>query len=192
MDTIEGSGQVNQEANPWVTHSSKTIYDNPWIRVVENQITNPGGGPGIYGVVHYKNRAVGVIPVDDEDHTWLVGQFRYPTGEYEWEIIEGGAAPGEQLLECARRELLEEAGLEAAEYRLLLGDLQLSNSVSDERGHVFVARGLTICEPDPEETEQLQLRRVPLAEAFRMAMEGEIRDLLSVAGLLKLQIELFG
>lgn len=183
-------GSDDPERNPWVTHSSETKYENPWIRVVENQVTNPAGGDGIYGVVHFAHRAVGVIPIDEENHTWLVGQFRYPGKSYEWEIIEGGAKPDEQLLESAQRELSEEAGIAASDYRLILSDIQLSNSVSDELGYVFVARGLTFHDAEPEETEELSLRRVPLEEAFRMVADGEIRDSLSVMGLLKLQVGL--
>lgn len=178
------------EQNPWATHSSELKYENPWIRVVENRVTNPTGGDGIYGVVHFVHRAVGVIPIDEENHTWLVGQFRYARNSYEWEIIEGGVKPDEQLLASAKRELREESGIEAENYRLILSEIQLSNSVTDEVGFIYVARGLAFHEPDPDPTEELKLRRVPLTEAFRMVEDGEIRDSLSVMGLLKLQIEL--
>lgn len=172
--------------NPWQTHETRLAYENPWIAVRESQVTNPSGRPGIYGVVHYKNRAVGVIPLDEEDHTWLVGQYRYPTDTYEWEIPEGGAPEGEDLLACAQRELLEETGLRATDYEMILRDIQLSNSVSDERASIFVARGLTLGNAEPEETEQIAVRRVPLAEALAMVDRGEIRDAMSVAGLLRL------
>lgn len=172
--------------SPWLTHRTQLVYENPWIAVRESQVTNPSGRPGIYGVVHYKNRAVGVIPVDEEGHTWLVGQYRYPTDTYEWEIPEGGAPEGEDLLECAKRELLEETGLQASRYEMILSGIQLSNSVSDERACIYVARGLAQGEAEPEETEQIVVRRVPLAEAFAMVDRGEILDAMSVAGLLKL------
>jgi len=107
----------DSEANPWTTLSTRVVYDNKWIRVREDQVINPAGGPGIYGVVEYKNRAVGVVPVDDEGFTWLVGQYRYTQGRYEWEIPEGGCPVGENLLDCARRELREETGLIAEHYR---------------------------------------------------------------------------
>jgi 8-oxo-dGTP pyrophosphatase MutT (NUDIX family) len=177
---------TGEDSNPWVTHESRLVYENPWIRVREDRVTNPGGGPGIYGVVEYKNRAVGVIPVDDEGFTWLVGQYRYTTESYEWEIPEGGCPEDEELLECAARELQEETGLIAAEYRLILSGLQLSNSVSNESAYIFVARGLSQTEATPEETEKLTVRRLPLAEAVAMAERGEIRDAMSVAGLMKL------
>ncbi|NOX99246.1 MAG: NUDIX hydrolase, partial [Verrucomicrobia bacterium] len=136
-------------SNPWLTHSTRDIYDNAWIHVQENQVTNPSGGKGIYGVIHYKNRAVGVVPIDDEGNTWLVGQYRYPTETYEWEIPEGGCADDEELLDAAQRELLEETGLIAETYTPILSHLQLSNSVSDERAFLYTARNLTMTEAQP-------------------------------------------
>lgn len=174
---------ANPEADPWITHQKREVYSNPWISVSESRVTTPTGTPGIYGVVHYKNRAVGVIPIDDENHTWLVGQYRYPTDTYEWEIPEGGAPFEESLEECAHRELREETGLSAEHLELLIGDLQLSNSVSDERAHLYVARGLTRGEAEPEATEQIRVRRLPLSEAFAMVDRGEIKDAMTVLAL---------
>lgn len=162
------------------------MYANPWIRVREDRVLNPRGGPGIYGVVEFRNRAVGVIPVDEEGYTWLVGQYRYPHRCYEWEIPEGGCPAGEGLEDCARRELREETGLVAEVVELLLGDLQLSNSVSDEKAYLFVARGLHQAEPEPEDTEAITVWRLPLADAVAMARDGRIRDAMSVIGLLRL------
>jgi 8-oxo-dGTP pyrophosphatase MutT (NUDIX family) len=172
--------------NPWKTLSTREVYSNPWIRVREDQVINPSGNPGIYGVVEYKHRAVGVIPIDDEGFTWLVGQYRYTHDIYEWEIPEGGCPKGEDLIECAKRELLEETGIIASEYELILDGLQLSNSVSNEKAWIFVARGLSFVNATPEETEKLEVKKVPLAQAIEMALNGDIRDAMSVAGLLKL------
>ena len=178
---------MNPETNPWTTLSTREVYLNPWIRVREDHVLKPNGTPGIYGVVEYRNRAVGVVPIDDEGHTWLVGQYRYTQNRYEWEIPEGGCPQGESLEDCARRELLEETGLVAATLEPLLLDLQLSNSVSDETAHLYIARQLTQQAPQPEDTEQLRLRRLPLAEAIEMAATGQIRDAMSVIALLALR-----
>lgn len=172
--------------NPWITHSTKVVYDNPWIQVTESDVTNPNGGSGIYGVVHFKNRAIGVVPVDEENHTWLVGQYRYTLDSYEWEIPEGGCPENESPLEAAKRELLEETGLTARHYETLLDNIALSNSVSDERATVFVATGLQEGSANPEETEDLRLRRLPLTEAIEMVKRGAITDSVSVIALLML------
>lgn len=170
--------------NPWTTVSTREAYSNPWIRVREDQVINPSGGPGIYGVVEFQNRAVGVIPIDEEGYTWLVGQYRYCHHTYEWEIPEGGCPDDEDLLDCARRELLEETGIVAEDYQMILEGIQLSNSTTNEVAYIYIARGLTFTEAQPEATEQLQIRRVPVEEAIEMARNGTIRDGMSVMGLL--------
>ena len=174
------------QENPWTTLSSREIYLNPWIRVREDQVLKPNGTPGIYGVVEYRNRAVGVVPIDKDGYTWLVGQYRYTHNRYEWEIPEGGCPEGESLEDCARRELLEETGLVASELEPLLLDIQLSNSIGNETAHLFIARGLTQETPQPEDTEQITIRRLPLSEAIQMAATGQIRDSMSVIALLAL------
>lgn len=174
------------EKNPWTTLHSRVAYSNPWIQVREDQVLNPSGGPGIYGVVEYKNRAVGVVPVDEEGFTWLVGQWRYAQDRYEWEIPEGGCPPGESTAECARRELMEETGLRAAKIEPLLTGIQLSNSTTNEVCDIFVARELVPGTSAPEETEQLQVWRLPLKEAIAMALDGRILDSVSVLALLRL------
>jgi 8-oxo-dGTP pyrophosphatase MutT (NUDIX family) len=173
------------EENPWTTLSTKPIYENRWIKVREDQVLNPSGGPGIYGVVMFQNIAVGVVPVDEEGNTWLVGQYRYTHNRYEWEIPEGGCPKDESLLDCAVRELREETGLIAEKYEHL-GELQLSNSTTDEVAHLYLATGLTQADAQPEETEQLQVRKLPLRDAIEMALNGEIRDAMSVVALLKI------
>lgn len=178
--------------SPWITHKTRPVYENPWIGVTESEVTNPGGGAGIYGVVHFKNRAIGVVPVDEDGFTWLVGQFRYPLNTYEWEIPEGGCPTGESPLDAARRELEEETGLRAGRFRLLLDGIALSNSVTDERATIYLATDLTAGIANPEESEALLIRRLPLSEAIAMVSRGEITDAISVIALLALAAEGFG
>ncbi len=173
--------------NPWQTLSSKVEYDNPWIKVTEYQVINPAGGPGIYGVVGFKNLAVGILPLDEDMNTWLVGQYRYTLKEYSWEIPEGGAPAGSTALEAAQRELLEETGITAQKWTKIL-DMNTSNSVCDERGVAFIAQDLTFGEADPEDTEDLQLRKLPFQEVFDMAMRGDIQDGLSLVTIFKAKL----
>ncbi len=173
--------------NPWTVHAAETRYSNPWITVVHHEVTNPGGGPGIYGVVRYRNHAVGAIPVDADGATWIVGQYRFPLGRYSWEIPEGGAPDGTPPLETAVRELREETGLSAGRW-LELMRMDLSNSVTDEEATLYVAWDVVAGDSAPEETERLAVRRLPLGEAVAMAMDGRITDAMSVAGLIKLKL----
>ncbi|MGB0176609.1 MAG: NUDIX domain-containing protein, partial [Owenweeksia sp.] len=163
-------------------------YSNPWIEVTESKVINPNGGEGIYGVVHFKNLAIGVIPLDDENNTWVVGQERFPfNGKYTWEIIEGGGPLSDDPEDSARRELLEEAGLKASELELIQ-EMDLSNSATDERALIYVARGLSFHDSNPDETEKLQVRKIPFEELYQMVLKGEVTDSLSVAGVLKLKL----
>lgn len=176
----------DETKNPWKTLSSREVYENQWIGVREDQVLQPDAEQGIYGVVHFKNVAIGILPVEDE-HVYLVGQYRYPLNQYSWEIPEGGCPENEDLLSAARRELAEETGLRAESWELM-GEAHLSNSVSDERAVWFLARGLTQGERDPEGTEQLNVKRLPLKEALRMATTGQITDALSLLAIMSYQL----
>jgi len=167
----------------WKKLSSKAIYDNPWITVFEDQVINPGGGHSDYGVVHFKNTAVAIVPLDGEGNTWLVGQERYTLGQFTWELPMGGAPRDEEPIAAARRELKEETGLTAKRWSQILR-LHTSNSITDEEGIVFVAEDLDEGEPDFDETEDLRIRKLPLSEALAMIERGEITDAISVAALL--------
>jgi len=169
--------------NPWKTLSSKPIYSNPWISVREDQVINPSGGHGIYGVISFNNLAIGIVPVDKDLNTWLVGQFRYTLNEYHWEIPEGGGPIDIEPLASAQRELLEETGITASNWTLL-SNIHTSNSVTDEVGYLYLAQDLTFGEAEPEETEQLSVWKLPLADAVDLVMQGKITDSLSMAGLL--------
>ncbi len=175
-----------EQENPWTILSSKEIYNNPWIQLTEHQVINPSGGEGIYGVVHFHNLAVGVVPYDKGD-IWMVGQYRFPLEAYSWELPEGGGPLGVDALESAKRELREETGLEAEEYKVLF-EMDLSNSVSDERAIVYLATGLTQGVAEPEETEELVVRKMSLEEAFAMVERREIRDSLTVTAIYKMML----
>jgi 8-oxo-dGTP pyrophosphatase MutT (NUDIX family) len=173
--------------SPWRTLGSRNVYENPWISVREDSVIRPDGDPGIYGVVHYKNIAVGVLPVE-EDHVYLVGQYRYPLERYSWEIPEGGCPEDEEPLRAAQRELREETGLEAGNWRKL-GEAYLSNSVANERAVWYLATDLIPGEQQPEGTEVIGVRRVPLREAVAMARDGRITDALSILALTTYTLE---
>ncbi len=171
--------------NPWKLKTSKKIYDNPWITVHEEQVINPKGGDSLYGRVHYKNLAIAIVPLDEELNTWLVGQWRYTLNEYSWEIPMGGGPLEIDPLESAKRELKEETGLDAREWECFL-KMHTSNSVTDEVGYCYTAKGLTQGETEFDETEDLAIKKVPFQEAFNMCINGEITDSLSLAAILKL------
>lgn len=179
----------NPEANPWQITSEKAIYDNAWINVTEYQVINPSGNPGIYGKVHFKNLAVGVVPLDEDMNTYLVGQYRFPTDSYSWELPEGGGPHDADPLDSAKRELLEETGLKANKW-VELQRMHLSNSVSDELSIVYLAQGLEQHEAEPEDTEQLIVKKVPFEEVYQMVYDGQITDSVTVAAVLKLKIML--
>ncbi len=177
--------------NNWKKLSTKIVYENPWIEVQHHEVLNPKGGQGIYGQVNFKNLAIGIVAVDAQNNTYLVGQYRFPTDEYSWEIPEGGCPHGEEPLDCAKRELKEETGLVAKKWTMI-SKIHTSNSVCNEVGYIFLAEELTMGEAEPEETEELALKKIPFEAAYQMVMQNEITDSLSVAGILKTKILLEG
>lgn len=180
----------DETKNPWTTLASREVYDNAWVRIREDEVLRPDGAPGIYGVVHYKNVAIGILAIEDE-HVYLVGQYRYPLEKYSWEIPEGGCPEGEDLLSAAKRELAEETGLRAKNWKML-GEAHLSNSVSDERAVWFLATDLTQGEHEPEGTEQLNVRRLPFEQVLRMSLSGEMTDALSLLAIMSYQLTRVG
>ncbi len=176
----------DETQNPWRQLSSRTVYDNSWINVREDSVVRPDGQEGIYGVVHFKNKAIGILALED-DFIYLVGQYRYPLDVYSWEIPEGGCSEDEEPLAAAQRELEEETGLRASNW-VKLGEAHLSNSVSDELSIWFLATSLTQCERRPEGTEQLKIRRVKFNEALLLALRGEITDALSLIAIMHYQL----
>ncbi|MFC5314124.1 NUDIX domain-containing protein [Azospirillum rugosum] len=173
--------------NPWTVLNTKPIYENPWMKVVEHDVLTPKGSPGIYGVMHAQHLATGIVPIDDQGCVTLVGQYRFPLKQYSWEIPEGGGKKGVDPLLSAQRELVEETG-QTARHWLPILTLHLSNSITDETAYCFLAWGLEQGAPCPDDTEVLQLRRVPFGEAYAMAKNGGITDAIAVASLLRVRL----
>lgn len=173
-----------ENTNPWKKVSSEIKYENPWISLTEYNVITPAGTNGIYGKVHFKNVAIGVIAIDSDDNTYLVGQYRFPLDLYSWEIPEGGCPEGTDWLAAAKRELKEETGFEAGKWTEIL-QMHVSNSVSDELAVVYVAEDLIAGDAEPEETEDLKVIKMPFTEAVDWVMNGKITDSISVAAILK-------
>ena len=174
---------------PWTTLEEKERYRSPWIAVSQHEVIDPSGKQGIYGVVHFQNLAIGIVPLDDDLNTWIVGQYRYPVQAYSWEIPEGGGKRDIPPLDSAKRELREEAGIVAEHWSEILR-MDLSNSASDEHAIIYVAQGLTFHDPEPDHDEELALRKLPFEELYAMVMRGEVLDSLTVAAVMKVKLML--
>ncbi|CAG5080600.1 NUDIX domain-containing protein [Parvicella tangerina] len=172
--------------NPWQTKNKETRYETPWIKVTHHDVITPGGSEGIYGCIHFKNLAVGIIPLDEHLNTWIVGQYRYPIQRYTWEIPEGGCPIGTTPLDTAKRELQEEVGILAKSWKLIQ-ELDLSDSASDEISYCYLAQDLTLGEPCQDDNEDITIRKLPFQQLFEMTEQGEIRDAISVAAIYKVQ-----
>lgn len=183
MGIVRTFADMKSTENPWQTLNSSVPYENPWLSIRHEEVITPAGTPGIYGVVSFKNKAVGVVPIDADGNTYLVGQYRYALNEYSWEIPEGGSPLGTVPLDSAKRELKEETGLEAKNWTEI-ARIHTSNSATDEEGFLYIAEDLTEGEHEPEDTEDLRLWKLPLSEAVHMAMTSRITDALSVSALL--------
>ncbi|MBL7902719.1 MAG: NUDIX hydrolase [Bacteroidia bacterium] len=177
----------NEQKNPWTTLQTELKFETPWISVSKHDVLNPAGKPGLYGLIHFKNLAIGVLPLDENLNTWLVGQWRYPLNAYSWEIPEGGGPHDQDPLISAERELKEETGLIAGTYRELCR-MHTSNSATDEYAILYIAQNLRQEEAEPEESEDLQVKQLPFEEAYQMVMRGEITDSLSMVAILKTKV----
>jgi ADP-ribose pyrophosphatase len=177
----------NEEINPWTTLTSEKVYDSPWIGLTKHDVLNPNGNPGTYSVIHFKNRALGILALDADYNTWIVGQYRYPINQYSWEIPEGGGLWNVAPLESAQRELLEETGITATKWTKIQ-EMHLSNSASDEFCILYIAQELSFGEAEPEDNEQLVLRKLPFDELYQLVQTGAITDSLTVAAVLKAKL----
>jgi 8-oxo-dGTP pyrophosphatase MutT (NUDIX family) len=178
---------AKQHINPWTTLSTEKVYDSPWIGVTKHEVLNPNGNPGTYSVVHFKNIAIGILVLDENNNTYIVGQYRYPIEQYSWEIPEGGGDPTVPTLESAKRELLEETGITAKSWTKIQ-TLHLSNSASDEYGELYIARDLSFGDSHPEDDEKLEVRKLPFDELYQMVINGEVTDSLTVTAVLRVKV----
>lgn len=179
-----------KQIGPWQRLSRDTVYDNPWITVTHEAVKTPAGTDGIYGKVHFKNRAIGIVTLDSRGYTTLVGQHRYALDEFCWEIPMGGGPLADDPLLCAQRELREETGLFGGDWETLFR-LHTSNSITDEEGYVYLARNLQRGKATLGESESdLVTRELPLDEAVAMIARGEMTDIISIAGLLAAEKQL--
>lgn len=172
------------ESNPWTVRSVTQPFRNDWFHIDAHEVIHPGGAAGVYSVIRMRRLAVGVLPIDDDGQVHLVGQWRFPLGRYSWEMPEGGAEPGEDARVCAVRELAEETGLVAQSLTPIL-EMDMSNSLTDEKAVLFLAQGLSAGEARPEPTEVLNHRRAPFMAVLERALDGRIRDAMTVAALLR-------
>lgn len=173
--------------NPWTTLKSEKVYDSPWVSLTKHDVLNPHGNPGTYSVVHFKNLAIGILPLDQNYNTWIVGQYRYPINKYTWEIPEGGGKLEVEPIESAKRELLEETGITAQKW-MQIQTMHLSNSASDEYCVLFIAQELSFGVSQPEDDEELETKKIHFNDLYRMVENGEITDSLTVAAVLKAKI----
>lgn len=178
---------THPDRGPWKITSATPIYDNPWLKVDEYKVISPTGNPGIYGLISFKNLAIAVLPLAENGDTWLVGQYRFTTDSYSWEVPMGGGPMADTPETSALRELREETGLRAATLTPL-GYFHLSNGVTNEEGYAFVATGLEQGETEFDDTEQLDIQRLPFEEALAMTLDGRITDLLSIVTIQKARL----
>jgi 8-oxo-dGTP pyrophosphatase MutT (NUDIX family) len=175
---------MKPSGRPWTATAERVVYENPWLKISEHDAVAPTGHQALYGVVGFKNYAIGILPLHEDGTVTLVGQNRFPLRAYSWEIPEGGGALDVDPLESARRELREETGLTASDWREVLR-FEVSNSVTDERGYGYIATGLSQAETDPDETEVIHIARRPFREVLDLALSGMIPDLITLAMLLR-------
>ncbi len=178
-----------EERGPWKTRSEELKYETDWISISHHEVIDPKGNPGIYGVIHFKNIAVGMLPLDENGNTWIVGQYRYPIKAYSWEMPEGGGKRNVATIESAKRELKEETGIIAEKWTKIL-EMDLSNSASDEQAVIYLAQDLQFEDAEPDHTEDLQVRKLHFTDLYEMVMKGEVRDSLTVATVMKVELML--
>lgn len=178
---------LKEVKNPWKIIDSKEMYESPWIQVTKHNVLNPSNKPGTYSVVHFKHLAIGIIPLDKELNTWIVGQYRFPLKSFTWEIPEGGGELDVPAVESAKRELSEEVGISAKKWTNIQ-EFDTSNASTDEKAIIFLAQDLSFHAAHPDEDEQLVVKKLPFSELYELAVKGEITDSLSLVAILKTKL----
>lgn len=167
---------------PWEVHASREVYSNEFLRVMEEEVIQPDGKPGIFGLVEFRHPGVGIVPVTEDREVFLVRQFRYANNSYLWEIPGGNSEPGEDVLVAAKRELREETGFLADEWTPL-GYTYPQVGIVYSVVHLFLARALREGGADRDGTEEMAVRKLPLREALRQISTGEITDANTIVSL---------
>jgi 8-oxo-dGTP pyrophosphatase MutT (NUDIX family) len=165
---------------PWRDLGHEIVHETPWMKVTEHRAIAPTGREAAYGVLRFQNIATGVLPVHPDGTVTLVGQARFARANYSWEMPEGGAPFGEDPLDAVKRELAEEAGLEAASWALALR-VEVSNSITDEIGYTWIAWDLKPVPVNPDPTEIMTIVRVPFLSLLHEIERGAILDSFTVA-----------
>lgn len=179
--------RAENEENPWKVLSSEIVHETPWVKINHHKVINPGGSESVYSVTEFKNLAIGILPLDEDYNTWIVGQYRFPIEQYSWEIPEGGGDPNLPPIDSAKRELEEECGIIANDWKELLIS-HTSNSATNEIAYIYVAKGLTFTEAHPDEDERLEVRKLPFTQLYDLVMNGTVTDSLTVMAVLKAKI----
>jgi 8-oxo-dGTP pyrophosphatase MutT (NUDIX family) len=175
---------MDENKNPWEILNKKEIYTNPWITLQHHEVINPGGNEGVYGTIDFRYTALGVLVLDEDYNTYIVGQYRFPLKKYSWEIPEGGGEKDEEPLISAKRELSEECGIQAKKWTKIQ-DFDLSNSVTNETGFLFIAQELSYFNAHPDDNEELQIKKIPFEKLFEMVLNGEISDAMTIMAVFK-------
>ena len=178
---------IDETKNPWTVLEKKLVYESPWISVSHHDVLNPAGNLGTYSVVHFKNLAIGVLPLDENFNTWIVGQYRYPHEEFTWEIPEGGGKINVDPVESAKRELEEECGIIAKKFTFIQ-QMQLSNSATDEVAYIYLAQDLHFTKSAPDENEELYVKKIPFEDLYQLVLNGKVTDSLTVVAVLKTKL----
>lgn len=171
------------DRNLWKIKSEETRYSCERYDLVVYDTINPADKPMEYPVMRYKQKSTAVCAVDDKGYLYIVGQWRFGAGYYSWEVIEGRSDPGETPDITIKRELKEEAGLTAKEWKYL-GMFYPNNVLTDEEVHVYIARGLTQGETSPDEHEKLTVKKVRFLDFLQNVIQGKITDGITVSAVL--------